>query len=174
MLENVKSFWDIALPILGGLTIGTIITFIGAIIIKAVISKLLVKIDTEKITKKAVDKGVGVLKGVHFTQSIQPIAESELMKVCEKANDIWKKRAVYFEEKWVKLAKVFATFTEYFDNSIGVSEEKKAELKNALKELLEPKDLTPETTEIVLEPETAQKTPSVNDNLSTKGVMVER
>ena len=177
MFENVKTVWDIVIPVGAGITIGAIVVFIGLIIIKAVIGKLVGNliggIDYKKIAENATQKGIDTLKTVHFTQNVEPLAKSELLKVSEQANAMWEKRALFFEEKWDKAIKVLEIFTEYFDNSIGVPAEKKAELKSAFAEIKK-KDLPPVETEIELVPETTAIEPPAFDNETKESVMVDR
>lgn len=177
MFESVKTVWDIVIPVGAGITIGAIVVFIGVVVLKAIFSKLVNNliggIDYKKIAENATQKGIDTLKTVHFTQNIEPIAKSELLKISEQANAMWEKRAKFFEEKWDKAVKVLEIFTEYFDNSVGVPAEKKAELKSAFAEIKK-KDLPPEDTEIELVPEETPIKPSSLDNETKESVLVDR
>ena len=177
MFESVKTVWDIVIPVGAGITIGAIVVFIGVVILKAIFSKLVNKliggINYKKIAENATQKGIDTLKTVHFTQNIEPIAKSELLKISEQANAMWEKRAKFFEEKWDKAVKVLEIFTEYFDNSVGVPAEKKAELKSAFAEIKK-KDLPPKETTIELVPEKNPIEPSAFDNETKESVLVDR
>ena len=167
MLENIKSAWDIIIPIGAGVTIGSIVLFIGVLILKALVSKLVNKtigeINYKEIASNATEKGIETLKTMHFIQNIEPLAKSELQKVAEQANAMWKERADFFESKWDKAVKVLKVFTEFFDNSVGVPESKKEELKAAFAEL-ESKEQTTENIELELVAEPTEKTPSALNN----------
>ena len=177
MFENVKTVWDIVIPVGAGVTIGAIVVFIGVILLKAIFSKIVNNlvggIDYKKIAENATKKGIETLKTVHFTQNIEPLAKSELLKISEQANAMWEKRAMFYEEKWDKAIKVLEIFTEYFDNSVGVPAEKKAELKLAFAEIKK-KDLSVEETEIELVPEETPIAPSAFDNETKESVLVDR
>lgn len=177
MLENVKTAWDIVIPIGAGVTIGAIVVFIGLLVIKAIVNKLVNKIvggvDYKKIADNATKQGIATLKNVHFTQNIEPLAKSELLKISEQADALWEKRAKFYEDKWDKAINIIEIFTEYFDNSVGVPAEKKAELKRAFAEIKK-KDLPPVDAEVVLVPEPVAYTPVLPEETAKESVMVDR
>ena len=122
------------LSILGGVTLSGVIGTIIFLVLKGAFNKTISKINVEKIVEKATDKGTEKVKKIAFTQSIQPVVESELKKITETANTYIKEQLDLMEEKYDKIIVVLEKLSAYFDNSIGVSEEAKKELKVALEE----------------------------------------
>jgi len=137
-METLDLVWQYVLPIGGGITIGAIVVFIGTIAIKVVVSKLLGKINFDKIADKATEKGVEQIKKISFTQTIQEPLESGLKKVNEMANEKIEKELGDIQAKYDKLLNVITKLAHYFDNSI-VPQETKNELYQALGESVEDK-----------------------------------
>lgn len=131
-MEIFETIWGYVLPIGGGITIGSVIIAIGSIVIKTVVDKTMKKIDIEKIEEKAVEKGVEKVKTYTFKHNIQPVVKSELQKVVEVVDDKVETKLDQVDKKYDLLIECFEKFTAYFDNSIGVPEEKKKELKETL------------------------------------------
>lgn len=129
---NWETIWNYVLPIGGGITVGGVIIAIGTIAIKSAMSKLMSKIDVEKVEKKAVDKGLEQLKTVTFKHSIQPLASSEFKKITETANEYIEDKLDAVDKKYDKLIECIDALASYFDNSIGVTEEKKERLHKAI------------------------------------------
>lgn len=131
-MEVLDQIWQYVLPVGGGVTLGAMIIAVIVPIIKGVITKAVSKIDVEKIENTAVDKGLEKIKTVSFKQSIQPLCESELKKVTETANKYIKDQIDTMNENYTKLIVILTKLSAYFDNSIAVTEQAKAELKQAL------------------------------------------
>lgn len=131
-MEILNSIWVWILSILGGVSITTILTFVIRITLTNSFKKTIAKIDVEKIAEKATDKGVAKVKKISFTHNIQPIVESELVKINEKSTEVLKKELADVQKKYDNLIVIMEKLSAYFDNSIGVAEEKKADLKNAI------------------------------------------
>lgn len=134
-MEILNQIWNYALPI-GGFTVGAIIIAIGSVLLKGSVTKAFEKkaseLDLAKIEQAAVDKGIEKVKEISFKQSIQPLVNSELEKVYENV-------ARHFEELSNELAKkqeqtidILEKLSAYFDNSVGVPDTVKAELKKAI------------------------------------------
>lgn len=132
----MEQIWNWAIPYLGGITIGAIVICLGVLIFKAVanrvINNALDKIDGKKTEEKAVKAGIEKLKAINFTHDIAPIAKSELEKIYEYAIKYLDDGLNKMGEKWDLLVNVIEKFSAYFENSIGVSEEKKAALHDAI------------------------------------------
>lgn len=159
------------IPIAGGITLGSVLLFIGSLVMKASVSKLINKVNTEKITEKAVERGVETVKSTHFTYNIDPIAKAELEKVGEEANAIWKEKAQFFEKKFYALVDILEIFTEYFDNSIGVPEDKKTELKEAFLRIRETAVSTPEIAPLDIVVEKEENTAETGNKTVKVGVI---
>lgn len=149
-MEWLQSVWGIISISLGGLTIGGIITAIVTGILRGSVSKVINKVNVEKISESAVEKGIDEIKHISFTQSIQPIVESGLEKITEKANAYIASYLSKVDEKYDKLINVLSKLAAYFDDSIGVPESAKKELKKALQQAVEEK---PQEQVIVIESE---------------------
>lgn len=145
--------------ILGGISVSAIITAIICGVLKGGFSKTVSKIDIEGIAEKTTEKSIERIKNVSFKQSIQPIVESELEKINEKSIEFIEKALEETQARYDKLIKVIESFASYFDNSIGVSEESKKNLKQAIKdaEILPTIDNNVEIEEIVVEEEVKPK-----------------
>lgn len=132
-MEILNSIWVWILSILGGLSLSTIFAFIIKLTIGSAVKKMLAKINVEKIADQATEKGVARVKKISFTHNIQPLVESELVKINEKSTDVLKKELADVQKKYDNLIVIMEKLSAYFDNSIGVADEKKAELKQAIK-----------------------------------------
>ena len=134
--ELIKSAYFWVVTAIGG---GSLIGFIIAICVtvaRGKIAKFIAQIDVKKIYKEVheqafadVQNGV---KEVTFKQNIQPILESGLEKVNEKADERVLKYVSRLERKMDLLHEENKALARYFDNSIGVSDEAKAGLKDAI------------------------------------------
>lgn len=145
--------------ILGGISVSAIITAIICGVLKGGFSKAVSKIDVEGIAEKTTEKSIERIKDVSFKQSIQPIVEAELEKVNVKSREFIEKALEETQARYDKLIKVIESLASYFDNSIGVSEEAKENLRKAIKdaEILPVADNNIEIEEIVVEEEIKPK-----------------
>ena len=133
-MEILNQVWVWLVSAIGGISVAGIITAIIYGSLKGAFNKAISKINVEKISEKATEKGIERVKKITFTHSIQPIVESELKKVNEYSVEILK---TYMEEtakKYENVLNVLDKLSAYFDNSIGVSENAKNELKKAIAE----------------------------------------
>lgn len=135
----LNQLWVWILSALGGLTLTGIITAIIYGSLKGAFNKTISKINVQKIADTATEKGIEKVRKVSFTHSIQPLVESELKKINEHSVEVMKTSLKETSEKYDKLIDVMEKLSAYFDNSIGVSETAKAELKNAIKNAKEDK-----------------------------------
>lgn len=133
-MEILNQVWVWLVSSIGGISVAGIITAIIYGSLKGAFNKAISKINVEKISEQATEKGIERVKKITFTHSIQPIVESELKKVNEYSVEILK---TYMEEtakKYENVLNVLDKLSAYFDNSIGVSENAKNELKQAIAE----------------------------------------
>lgn len=131
-MEILNQIWQTISPYLAGISLSSIF---GAIIygsLRGAFNKTISKLNVEKISENATEKGIEKIKRVSFTHSIQPLVESRLEKISEKAEEISKAELVKMEKKYDNIVLVLEKFAAYFDNSIGVSENSKLELRSAL------------------------------------------
>lgn len=146
MIESIQQIWDTIAPYVTGTTIGSIVMIAVTTIIKSAIAKLGKKQD-EVFSSKVVAKEVSnemkdEIKNISFEQTIQPLVESELKKVTEAANEYVKQQLKETQEGYNKLLNCLEKLSAYFDNSIGVPDEAKAELKQAIEDAKVPAEPT--------------------------------
>ena len=124
----------------GGVTLGSIVGAIAFVCLKGAFQRLIAKINIEKVVKETVDttvsETVGRVKKVSFSHNIQPLVESELVKINERNDERLTKAIAKLYEKQDKQIKIMEKFYAYFDNSM-VSDEVKKELKDAIDEAKE-------------------------------------
>lgn len=130
------------LSICGGVTVSGLVSAIIYACLKGAFNKAIARINVEKIADKATEKGVERVKKIAFTHDIQPLCESELEKINEKADKHIEKTVARLESKLDKVILIQEKQAAYFDNSIGVTDTAKAELKKAIEdaktEIVEP------------------------------------
>lgn len=141
-MEELTNIWNMIAPYVAGGTLGGTILITCLLILRSAILRRIDKSD-QKFNQKEVTTDVtsGVLAGVKeeiksisFEQNIQPLVQSELKKVTEQANEYLKQQLKETQEGYDKLLNCLEKLSAYFDNSIGVSDEAKAELKQAIEE----------------------------------------
>lgn len=132
-MEWLNQIWVWVLGGFAGITVGGIVTAICAGFIKGSVSKAVSKIDVKKTQERAVEEGLKKIKGVTFKHSIQPIVESEMTKINEKAIDTIKERLDEIKAEYTMIICIFKKFAAYFDDSL-VSDSKKADLRQAIAE----------------------------------------
>ena len=118
--------------IVAGVSIPTIIGTVFYLVIKGSVTRMISKINVQKIAEQATEKGIEKVKKVSFTHNIQPLVESELVKINEKSNEHINNTVARLEKKLDKVILIQEKQAKYFDNSIGVSDEAKKELKEAI------------------------------------------
>lgn len=122
------------LSICGGVTVSGLVSAIIYACLKGAFNKAIARINVEKIADKATEKGVERVKKIAFTHDIQPLCESELEKINEKADKHIEKTVARLESKLDKVILIQEKQAAYFDNSIGVTDTAKAELKKAIED----------------------------------------
>lgn len=131
-MEFLNEIWVWIMSAIGGLSLSAIISSIIYGCLKGAFNKTISKINVESIADKATEKGVERVKKVSFTHNIQPLVESELKKINEHSVEVLKKELADVQAKYDNVIDILDKLACYFDNSIGVAEEKKAELKQAI------------------------------------------
>ena len=131
-MEFLNEIWVWIMSAIGGLSLSAIISSIIYGCLKGAFNKTISKINVESIADKATEKGIERVKKVSFTHNIQPLVESGLEKVNEKAVETLREELVKLDNKYNNIINILEKQAAYFDNSIGVPEEKKAELKQAI------------------------------------------
>lgn len=149
---------------LGGISLAGIITAILYGCIKGAFNKTISKINVQKIADEATEKGVEKVRKVSFTHSIQPLVESKLEKINEKATEVIDKSVQSLNAKFDNVILILERLSAYFDNSIGVSEQAKAELKKAIADAKN----EVKTAESVVEVEDVKKVEKIETKKSTK------
>ena len=169
-MEFLNEIWVWIMSAIGGLSLSAIISSIIYGCLKGAFNKTISKINVESIADKATEKGIERVKKVSFTHNIQPLVESGLEKVNEKAVETLREELVKLDNKYNNIINILEKQAAYFDNSIGVPEEKKAELKQAIVEA-QNKPVVAESVvidEIVI-PSTKQAVePKIERNSATK------
>lgn len=131
-MEILNQIWQAIAPYVAGVSVTGILSAVIYGCLKGAFNRTISKINVEKIAEKATDKGVEKVKTVSFKHSIQPLVESELAKIDEKVAKQFKEELKKVQDNYDKLVAVLEKLSAYFDGSIGVSEQAKAELKQAL------------------------------------------
>lgn len=149
---------------LGGISLAGIITAILYGCIKGAFNKTISKINVQKIADEATEKGIEKVRKVSFTHSIQPLVESRLENINEKATEVLDKSVQALNAKFDNVILILERLSAYFDNSIGVSEQAKAELKKAIADAKN----EVKTAESVVEVEDVTKVEKTETKKSTK------
>ena len=154
-MEIFTEIWMWIVSAVGGITLAGIITAIIYGSLKGAFNRAISKINVQKITEQATDKGIERIKKISFSHSIQPLVESELKKVYEQATKTINDELKRVQENYNNIINVLEKLSAYFDNSIGINESTKAELKNALESA---KDKSVVVDSVVAEPEIVEVT----------------
>ena len=133
-MEILNEIWVWIVSALGGVSLAGVISAAIYGCLKGAFSKTISKIDVEKIAKDATNKGIDKIKAVSFSHSIQPLVESELKKINEMSVEVVKKELNEVKAEYRTLINIIKKLSAYFDNSIGVSDTAKQELKQAIAE----------------------------------------
>ena len=133
-MEILNEIWVWIVSALGGVSLAGVISAAIYGCLKGAFSKTISKIDVEKIAKDATDKGIDKVKAVSFSHSIQPLVESELKKINEMSVEVVKKELNEVKAEYKTLINIVKKLSAYFDNSIGVSDTAKQELRQAIAE----------------------------------------
>lgn len=136
MQEILSNTWAILGISFGGVSLLTIICTVLWFCLKSAFNRAIRKMNIEKICedayKKGFNAGVERVREITFKHSIEPLVISNLQKSNEYSVAIVKEELGKTQAKYDKLVAIIEKLSNYFDNSIGVPEEKKAELKEAI------------------------------------------
>lgn len=136
MQEILSNTWAILGISIGGVSLLSIICAVLWFVLKASFNKTIRKINIEKICeeayKKGFEAGVNRVKEISFKHNIEPLVKSKLQEVNEYSVSIIKEEVSELKSNYAKLINIMEAQARYFDNSIGVSDEAKAGLKEAI------------------------------------------
>lgn len=153
---DINNLWAQIAPYLGGITLGGVISCIFYAILRSAFDKTINRIDVKKISDTATEKGVEKIKDVTFTHSIQPIVESRLQEIDERTAKMYRQKLSEVQKTYMQLIEIMDKFSAYFNNSIGVAEEDKKALREAIeKAKIEPTAV--ESTAVIEEVKTKDK-----------------
>ena len=169
MEEIFSQIWVWIVSALGGISLAGIITAVIYGSLKGAFNRAIAKVNVEKISEEATEKGIEQVKKISFTQSIQPVVESELKKVTESANEYIKANLEETQENYNKLLDVLLKFSAFFDGSIYVSDEARDELKTAIEEAKYTKVENNQEVTLVSAEQPAEEQPQ-NSTTSASGV----
>ena len=162
----IKAFWEKygndVNNALSGISIGSIVTAVVVAIIRKETAKVANKVE-DKQTK--IDIANGVIDGIKDTKigvSIMPIVKSEIIKLGEISNAHNEKREKLQDERYAAIIRLLECQAEYFNNSVGVADDAKQNMQDALcaaKELVKvlPKEI-PAVIEVELKEEKEETT----------------
>lgn len=156
-MEFLNTIWGYVLPIGGGLTVGAIIVAIALPILKGSVTNVVSRLNVEEIEKKAVERGVEQVKKISFTQNIQPLVKSELVKVTESVTSELQYNIDKLHEDYISILAILEKLSAYFDNSIAITNEAKQALRDEI-EKAKNGVLQPDIVKVVDEPEEPAKT----------------
>ena len=165
-MEILNQVWVWIMSAVGGISLSAIISAVIYGCLKGAFNKTIAKINVQKIADQATEKGIDKVKKISFTHSIQPLVESELKKVNEHSVEVLKTYMEEVSKRYENVINILEKLSAYFDNSIGVGEEKKAELKQVIKdakngqitaESVVVEEIIEETPKSVVEPQNEPK-----------------
>lgn len=179
-MENLNQLWQTIMPYLASVAsvVGAIATIVTALLsvkksratVEKSVNEFLGKIDLETLMKNAAtlaaENGIARVKACSFTTSIQPLVESELLKINERANAYVKGSIQEAQSNYIKLLAVIKALAAYFDNSIGVSDAAKEELRRAISDA----ETKPQLSEAVIEVKAETSEPEATREAADKPV----
>lgn len=141
----------------GGISFGAIISWIIALVNSSRIKKAIAAFKAQEIAELATDKGIEKIKSISYSHDIKPLVESELQKVYEYSVAMVNNELKNMEGKYNQIINILEALAKYFDNSIGVSDEAKAELKEEIeKAKTNIEETEPIQSEVVVEETTTE------------------
>ncbi len=170
-MEIFNEIWVWLVATLGGVSITGIISAVIYGCLKGAFNKTISKINVEKIAQDATEKGVEKVKKISFTHSIQPLVESELKKINEQSVEVLKQSLADVASQYNKVILILEKLSAYFDNSIGVSDNAKEELKQAISEAKNEPTTAESVVDEIVEPTPKQ---AVDPKESAKKSNIER
>lgn len=129
IIELLRNFWIWIIGGFGGISIIGIAILIFRTAISNIINKVIGKLAFKQFYDEVKQKSIDDLKEITFSQSLEPIAKSELEKINEKADERLNKEVQKLQKQYENILNVIKIFASYFDDSFMISNEKKEELK---------------------------------------------
>lgn len=133
-MEALTQVWVFVISICSGISVAGIVSAIVYGVINGHFKKTVAKLNVKEVCKETIDETLAGLKSITYKHEIQPLVESGLEQVTEKANAYIDKGYEALEMRYRTLINILEKLSAYFDNSIGVSDQAKAELKQAIAE----------------------------------------
>lgn len=177
MQEILSNTWAILGISFGGVSLLTIICTILWFCLKSAFNKTIREMNIKKIYEDANEEGFNAgierVKEITFKHSIEPLVISNLEKANEYSVAVLKEELGKTQAKYDKLVAIMEKLSNYFDNSIGVPEEKKAELKEAIANAKSSEicEQVIESEQVVVEEQKSEKQPEKSPK---KDIKVER
>lgn len=134
IVAQFQRLWEIVSPYLAGITLGGIISCFFYAFFSGSIKKFINKIQLGDIVNQTVDTSMDKIKNVAIQVELQPIIEKELDKVNQYCKEEIEKNFAITKNVCNQMISCFENLAKYFDNSIGVSQEVKDNLYNAIEE----------------------------------------
>ena len=169
-METLNAIWQAIYPYVAGVSVTGILSAVIYGCLKGAFSKTISKVNVEKICEDATSKGIDKVKEVSFKQSIQPLCESELKKITEQANDYMKSYLDEMNKKYDQLIEIIEKLSAYFDNSIGVSDTAKEDLKDSINKA----KIAPTTVETEVVDKTYEETQESGFKVTNSGSKAQR
>lgn len=169
-METLNAIWQAIYPYVAGVSVTGILSAVIYGCLKGAFSKTISKVNVEKICEDATSKGIDRVKEVSFKQSIQPLCESELKKITEQANDYMKSYLDEMNKKYDQLIEIIEKLSAYFDNSIGVSDTAKEDLKDSINKA----KIAPTTVETEVVDKTYEETQESGSMVANSGSKAQR
>lgn len=133
-MEILNNIWVLIITLIGKLSLDAILLAILYGVLRGRIEKSVAKINAQKIADDAVEKGIKKVERITFNHNIQPLVESSLEKQNEKSVEVVKDTLAKVDDQYNKVINILEKLGAYFDDSIGVSENAKKELKEAIQD----------------------------------------
>lgn len=169
-METLNAIWQAIYPYVAGVSVTGILSAVIYGCLNGAFSKTISKVNVEKICEDATSKGIDRVKEVSFKQSIQPLCESELKKITEQANDYMKSYLDEMNKKYDQLIEIIEKLSAYFDNSIGVSDTAKEDLKDSINKA----KIAPTTVETEVVDKTYEETQESGSKVANSGSKAQR
>lgn len=169
-METLNAIWQAIYPYVAGVSVTGILSAVIYGCLNGAFSKTISKVNVEKICEDATSKGIDRVKEVSFKQSIQPLCESELKKITEQANEYMKSYLDEMNKKYDQLIEIIEKLSAYFDNSIGVSDTAKEDLKDSINKA----KIAPTTVETEVVDKTYEETQESGSKVANSGSKAQR
>lgn len=178
--EWFNTVWGWVVAVAGGVSYSAILTTIICIILKRATAKSgdrqveISKQVAEETCKTAIKESLGAIKTRVHKHDIEPLVEEKLREVAKISSEVQAKELKEVHEENQKIVKILEKFAVYFDDSFYVSDNAKAELKEAIADAKEEKVELAESEvveELIEIPTNTEITPQ---NESQKPTLIER